>query len=192
MPDPGSGAEAGAPHACVRAADVLDPRELEDLRRRILAAVRRTCPSWVAAQLEDIVQTVLARLVMSPRTGEGNPSFSSMYLTKAAYGATVDELRRMGRRREDSLDDPTLPDSIAATDAGPERRAASAEIARGIRDCLTNLVRPRRLAVTLYLQGCTVPETAGLLSWSPKKTENLVYRGLADLRRCLASKGLEP
>ncbi len=192
MPDPDPGSSAGAADACVRAADVLDPRELEDLRRRILAAVRRTCPSWVAAQMEDIAQTVLARLVLSPRVGEGNPVFSSKYLMKAAYGATVDELRRLGRRREDSLDDQTVPDSIVAPEAGPERRAASAEIARGIRDCLTRLVRPRRLAVTLYLQGCTVPETAGVLSWSPKKAENLVYRGLADLRRCLATKGLEP
>jgi RNA polymerase sigma-70 factor, ECF subfamily len=142
--------------------------------------------------MEDIAQTVLARLVLSPRGGEGNPVFSSLYLTKAAYGATVDELRRLGRRREDSLEAVAEEDSMAAPDASPERKAASAEIARGIQDCLTRLVRARRLAVTLYLQGCAVPEAAGLLRWSAKKTENLVYRGLADLRRCLTMKGLQP
>ena len=176
----------------VRAADVLTPEALEELRHRIAAAVRRACPYRLAAHAEDIVQTVLARLVLSPRVGEGNPSFSSIYLAKAAYGATVDELRRLSRRREDPLDDVAIAESAAAPDAGPERSAASAEIGRGIRDCLGRLVRPRRLAVTLYLQGCTVPEAAGLLRWSAKKTENLVYRGLADLRRCLATKGLQP
>jgi RNA polymerase sigma-70 factor (ECF subfamily) len=52
--------------------------------------------------------------------------------------------------------------------------------------------RDRRLAVTLYLQGHTVPEAARILDWSGKRTENLVYRGLADLRECLMAKGMRP
>ncbi len=178
--------------ACVRAADAMTPEAVEELRRRIVAAVRRACPGRLAAHADDIVQTVLARLVLTRRGSEGNPSFSSMYLTKAAYGATVDELRRLARRREDPLEVVETPRTMAAPDAGPERTAASAEIGRGIRECLARIVHPRRLAVTLYLQGCTVPETAGILRWTGKKTENLVYRGLADLRQCLAAKGLKP
>jgi RNA polymerase sigma-70 factor (ECF subfamily) len=30
------------------------------------------------------------------------------------------------------------------------------------------------------------------MGWTEKKAENLVYRGLADLRRCLSAKGLRP
>ena len=30
------------------------------------------------------------------------------------------------------------------------------------------------------------------LAWTLKKTENLTYRGLGDLRKCLSGKGLEP
>ena len=50
--------------------------------------------------------------------------------------------------------------------------------------------RERRLAVTLHLQGHSVPEAARLLDWAVKRTENLVYRGLADLRECLTAKGI--
>ena len=50
--------------------------------------------------------------------------------------------------------------------------------------------RERRLAVTLYLQGHSVPAAARLLEWTAKRTENLVYRGLADLRECLTAKGM--
>ena len=75
--------------------------------------------------------------------------------------------------------------------AGAEAPAA-AEVGRGIRDCLGNLVRDRRLAVALYLQGHGVPDASRLLAWSAKRTENLVYRGLSDLRRCLTDKGLAP
>ena len=35
-------------------------------------------------------------------------------------------------------------------------------------------------------------EAAGILDWSAKRVENLVYRGLADLRDCLAAKGFKP
>src|SRR5688572_31583035 len=44
----------------------------------------------------------------------------------------------------------------------------------------------------LHLQGHSVPDIGKLMSWAPKKADNLVYRGLADLRECLVSKGVKP
>ena len=82
--------------------------------------------------------------------------------------------------------------SVSSGRGDPEQRSWALEISRGILDCLSRLSRPRKLAVTLYLYGCTVPEAAGRLRWHVKKTESLVYRGLAELRDCLAKKGLSP
>ena len=53
-------------------------------------------------------------------------------------------------------------------------------------------MRPRRLAVTLHLQGHSVPEVGRLMGWSAKKADNLVYRGRADLRECLELRGIRP
>jgi predicted nucleic acid-binding protein len=64
------------------------------------------------------------------------------------------------------------------------------QLARAIEECLKTLIRPRRLAVTLYLQGHRIKETARLLGWNEKRTENLIYRGREDLRECLQKKGL--
>ena len=165
---------------------------VEDLRRRIASAVRRTCPSWLSIQAEDIVQNVLVRLVQSAKMNEGNPSYSAMYLEKAAHGATVDEIRRRCRRKEQAIEDPRIMDGASDPGADPERRTSGSEVGKAIRECMTRLVRPRRLAVTLYLQGCTVPETGRRRGWTTKRAENLVYRGLADLRQCLERKGLNP
>lgn len=165
---------------------------METLRRRVLAAVRRTCPARIVAQAEDIAQTVLVHLLATGKATEGKRTLSSTYLARAAYGTAVDEIRRMSRRREEPLEDLDALERRASPSVGPDREASSAEIARGIQDCLLGMVRPRRLAVTLYLEGCTVREVAEVLRWSAKKTENLVYRGLADLRECLRGKGLEP
>ena len=65
-------------------------------------------------------------------------------------------------------------------------------IGDGIVDCLARLLPARRRAVALYLQGHSAPETGNLLGWSLKRSENMIFRGLADLRRCLAGKGLSP
>ena len=43
-----------------------------------------------------------------------------------------------------------------------------------------------------HLQGYSVAEASGFLGWTKKKTEHLVRRGMADLRSCLAEKGIAP
>ena len=75
---------------------------------------------------------------------------------------------------------------------GPERVARAREIGRGILGCLKTLTPERTLGVALYLQGHTAPQTARILGWSLKKAENMIYRGMADLRGCLEGKGLRP
>jgi RNA polymerase sigma-70 factor (ECF subfamily) len=163
-----------------------------DLSRRVAAAVRRHCPGWLSAQADDIVQNVLLKLLKSLKKSDGNRTFSSVYLEKSVSGAVVDEIRRACRRRENPMGNGAAMERAASSRAGPERDSASGEIARGILECLDRLVRPRKLAVTLYLHGCTVPEAARRLRWSVHKTESLVYRGLSDLRVCLSRKGLKP
>jgi len=66
------------------------------------------------------------------------------------------------------------------------------QIAAGIRSCLSRLSERRRVAVTLYLQGHTAPQTGRILGWKLKRAESMISRGMADLRRCLAAKGLKP
>jgi RNA polymerase sigma-70 factor (ECF subfamily) len=115
-----------------------------------------------------------------------------MYLAKAAHGATVDEIRRRCRRKENPAEKGEMVERARSDRPGPERQTAARELGRGIQECLARMLRPRRLAVTLHIHGCTVKECARRLRWSFKKTESLVYRGLKDLRHCLSMKGLSP
>jgi RNA polymerase sigma-70 factor, ECF subfamily len=172
------------------AAPPLTPQDLAPVRAELTRAVARVCPRWLSGRAEDLVQIALLRLIEVSRKREGNVEFSSFYLRKAAYSAVVDEIRRLRRRQEVSLEEGPAAGDRPAEDPDPERRSAAREIGRGIHDCLSGLIRPRRLAVTLHLQGHPVAETARLLGWPVKKAENLVYRGMADLRGCLEAKGM--
>ena len=163
------------------------------LRDDLARAVARLCPSWLSSQRDDLVQSAMMRVMQivdkQVSDGERNRPFASSYLYKAAHSALVDEIRRIRRRRETELEEETVG-SVAITRQDPEKLTAAREIGRGIQDCLSRMSLERRLAVTLYLQGHSVPEASRVLDWTVKRTENLVYRGLANLRACLVSKGI--
>ena len=165
--------------------------DLQALRLRLRAGVRRACPRWLASDAEDIVQNALMQLLRKLKKSDGKMNFSSMYLAMAAHGATVDEIRRRTRRKELPGEERMMERAISER-ADPERESAARELGRGIQYCLGSMVAPRRLAVTVHLQGGSVPETAKRFHWTVTKAENLVYRGLRDLRECLASKGMAP
>jgi RNA polymerase sigma-70 factor (ECF subfamily) len=167
-------------------------QDLTRVRADLARAVARVCPAWMADRAEDLVQVALMRVAEVYRRSEGKAELSSFYLRKAAYSAVVDEIRRLRRRQEVPLEEERSETHPASTEPDPAQIYAGGEIGRAIHDCLGRLVRPRRLAVTLHLQGHRVAEAARLLGWSAKKAENLVYRGLADLRGCLDAKGIRP
>ena len=168
--------------------------DYETLRADVVRVVARVCPGWLSQRRDDLVQIAVMRVmrITAQRSGdEGNESLSTSYLYKVAYSVLVDEIRRQRRHPETDLDDDAVA-PVAVARENPERTAASKEIGRGIRECLAQMKRERRLAATLHLQGHTVPEAARILEWTVKQTENLVYRGLADLRKCLLAKGIRP
>jgi RNA polymerase sigma-70 factor (ECF subfamily) len=153
--------------------------------------VRRACPRRLRGLVEDITQDVLLRLIEARRKGWGSRPFPPSYLYRAAYNAIVDELRRRRHDQERPAEEGEL-DAHARREPMPDREAEGREIGSGLRACLTGLAPPRRAAVTLFLDGLSVQEAAASLGWTFKRTSHLVYRGLADLRACLASKGLAP
>ena len=160
----------------------------------IARAVRRQCPWWLSEQAQDIAQAALIKVMTSAKNREGDRVLSSFYLYRLAHSAVVDEIRRRRRRREVTLEVVTEAgeDSVAVEPddrRDPERRATFQELGAAVRDCLVAMKRERRLAVMLHLQEHSVPEAARILGWTVKRTENLVYRGLANLRDCLRGKG---
>jgi RNA polymerase sigma-70 factor (ECF subfamily) len=180
----------------VRAA-VSDEARWTTLRQALARAVRRQCPQWLSDHAEDLVQAALIKVMTMPGASEGKRGLSSFYLYRVAHSALVDEIRRRQRRREVALevDDPQDQQgpTIEPKAAGnPEQDASLRELGSAIRECLLSMNGDRRLAVALYLQGHSVPDAARILGWGAKRTENLVYRGLADLRQCLLGKGHAP
>ena len=135
-------------------------------------------------------QDVLSREVrkrVQAAEDEGR-SVSDNYLWRVAYSVVVDEIRRR-RKKEDER---PLEAEPLTDERTPEDRARGRELGQMITAEVQELPAPRRTAVLLHLVGHSNPEIAELLGWERKRVENLVYRGLRDLRDRLRAKGVEP
>jgi len=163
-----------------------------EVRRHLIIAMRRVCPPALADEAEDLVQRALLKLMKSQASSEGNRTVSASYLWRVAYTAVIDEIRRRNRRREETLTENSSSAIHATSQPDPERETNSRAIGEAIRECLGRMVDARRRALTLHLVGHTVPEIASLMGRQTKQADNLVYRGMADLRRCLINKGITP
>lgn len=181
----------------------LPEEHYRDLRRRLVIAVRRVCPPWLADRADDLVQEALISLLRIERrraerraAGSGEETedeekreLSQSYLMRTAYSKVVDEIRRHRLRQEVSVDEQEEAGSFPDPELDPEGELRRRRLGVAIQDCLEGLIRPRRLALSLYFQGHRAKEAAELLGWDVKRTENLIYRGREDLRACLEEKG---
>ena len=174
--------------------NVADEATYARLRGELKRAVQRVCPSNLVDRADDLIQAGMMKVMQLQRKCESERDFSPAYLWRVAYSALVDEIRKLRRTQVVSLVEEDNQNGVWLADEGPgpEKSFTGSQVGSAIRNCLLRLVTPRRLAVTLYLQGHGVPDSARLLGWKTKKVENLVYRGLQNLRQCLTSKGYKP
>jgi RNA polymerase sigma factor (sigma-70 family) len=180
MVDPAAGDDDDEPRE-----RVLSPRDYAELRKRLEFAVGRVCPDWLRDQADDLVQMGVMRILRGDPTAELNFT----YLHRVAHSVVVDEIRRKKRRNEVGLS-PSLPDRVRTEAPGPDAIARGAQLGETVVACLGALVPDRRRAVTLSLQGHGITEIGQLLSIERKQAENLVYRGMKDLREALATRGV--
>jgi len=163
--------------------------DAERLRAIVGRIIRRVCPRWLIDEVDDLTQIVTTRVLGRLQDPTANVDPSEAFLYRAAYWALVDEIRARRRRRQVPLD-PDLQTPSAMPD--PEQLAGAREVGRAIVSCLAVLIPSRRRATMLHIQGHSVDEISALLDCSRKKADNLVYRGLADLRACLSARGVTP
>lgn len=168
-------------------------RALHDLIERFDAFVRRTASRHgiAGAELDEVVQDLRVRIWKSFGTAELIRRANPTYMYRAAVSASLDIIRRRRSIKASAarLDD-VHPSALADGRGGVDERIATRELAQAVHDALELLAESRRGVVRMYLAGYDRYEIADLLGWTEGKTRNLLYRGLEDLRRILASRGI--
>jgi len=163
----------------------------ERIRIDVALAIRKVCPRWLRDQADDLTQIATSRVLDRIRATEHLVEFSHGYLYRAVCSALIDEIRKRRRLREVPIDHTNDRAETIACDH-PESRFRRRELRAAIMRCLPKLMTTRRRAVMLHLQGHSIKESACILECDRRRADNLTYRGLADLRSCLTSRGIGP
>jgi RNA polymerase sigma factor (sigma-70 family) len=159
------------------------------MRQVLGSAFRRLTPRELLESREDLQQTALLR-VLELESREKEQVRTASYLWHVAFTTIADELRRRRRGREEPVEMEHLEARVA--ELHPPQVTGVPGLADALRACLEQLPESRRLPVVLHLQGFAPSEACRVLKAAGKRVENLTYRGLIALRRCLAEKGHTP
>lgn len=170
---------------------------LEQYEQVLRQAVARFCPRDVGLQIDEIEQEVRIRLWRALKS-EREIREPASYLYRIAATATIDAVRRVKARREESLyfssaeeeAEEELRPLAANPDDLPDRIAAQKQTMQKVAAALARLPDNRRRAVGLHLEGWSSQQIGDLLGWTEAKARNLLYRGLGDLRELLKADGI--
>jgi RNA polymerase sigma-70 factor (ECF subfamily) len=184
----GSDAASGSPQP-----DVEVSRALQGLIERFDAFIRRAAArhGLSGSDLDDVVQDLRVRIWKSFGTAELIRRANPTYMYRAAVSASLDIIRRRRAAKvaATALDD-VNPSALVDPRSAADAHLAESDLGRAVHDALQMLAESRRGVVRMYLAGYDRFEIADLLGWTEGRTRNLLYRGLEDLRRILASRGI--
>ena len=132
---------------------------------------------------EDIVQEIrvkLWKLIVSEKKIINYPS----YIKKIVSSSVIDQVRRI--RREQSILDCEKKKYLAENELQYKYNISKIiNLEQIVEKAVDSLQESRRQVVKLYLLNFNINEISSYLNWTKAKTRNLLYRGLADLKKIL-------
>jgi RNA polymerase sigma factor (sigma-70 family) len=132
---------------------------------------------------EDVLQDIrikLWKLIHDKRTVFSHGS----YLKRVINSSVIDHLRKV--RRENTLLRHEKRKHIAEVVHSYSREAVHKRVfEETVGRAVEKLIKSRRQVIKLYLLDFSVQDISSYMNWSLDKTRNLLYRGLADLKKSL-------
>ncbi len=153
----------------------------------VRAAVVRHRSRDAALEADDIEQEVRIR-VWKVYCSDRKDRLGTSYYYRVVNSAIIDALRawrgtlaHSRRAEENALGDPLT--SVESDRPRPDQAIERGEKSARLLTQLQSLPDAQRRAVTLFLQGFTVPEIAELVGCDENRAHNLTYRGIRLLKQ---------
>jgi RNA polymerase sigma-70 factor (ECF subfamily) len=132
---------------------------------------------------EDLTAEVFSRMLEQLSQGDGPRQYLQAWLYRVAHNLVIDHTRRQVHRDHGPLDE-----EIVSTGHDVETEVHSAILRQQAAYALQKLTPMQRAVIILkYLEGYSNDESARILEISVGAVKALQHRGLASMRRYLAS-----
>jgi RNA polymerase sigma-70 factor, ECF subfamily len=138
---------------------------------------------------EDICQEIKIKLWRVLSYEKEIANFPS-YIRKIVSSSVIDMLRKLKREEDVFFHEKQKRISEMKTDYFSELSERE-HLRERLAEAIGLLIESRRRVVKLFLLDMTIEEIAAFYGWSRDKTRNLLYRGLADLKRLLQEKDID-
>lgn len=137
---------------------------------------------------DDLLQEIRIRIWKALENKGGNIQYINAYVKKIVFSVFINEVNRLRRERqligvaenELCLDNPVKSDCAISANVMKEK----------IIESLMALGGTKRRVIELRMEGFTFAEIALINHWSLRKACNAYYRGIGELKRSLAKKGI--
>ena len=166
-----------------------DAEAFADLVARWERPIQRLCARMLGDihRGEDLTQEAFARVFARRNNYEPTGKFST-FLWRVALNLCYDELRKIKRRGEFSLDEPGANDDAPAleivdnVEPGPDRQLAARERAETVRRALLELSEPYRVVVVLrHYEGLKFREISDVLDIPEGTVKSRMAEALSQL-----------
>lgn len=157
---------------------------IEEFSVFIRAHVHKFRVANFGVDAEDIVQDVHIKLWKIIRDEKKINNYAS-YIKKVVNSSVIDHLRKHKRDESVLLHEKAKTIAEQSHFYSAEARIGSGESRAALGRAIESLIESRRSVVQLYLLNLDIDEISDHFRWSQHKTRNLLYRGLADIRRIM-------
>jgi RNA polymerase sigma-70 factor, ECF subfamily len=166
-----------------------DAEAFADLVARWEKPIQRLCARMLGDihRGEDLTQEAFARVFARRKNYEPTSKFST-FLWRVALNLCYDELRKINRRGEFSLDESSANDDapplevLDSTEPGPDSRLVAHERAETVRRALLELSEPYRVVVVLrHYEGLKFREIADVLAIPEGTVKSRMAEALSQL-----------
>jgi RNA polymerase sigma-70 factor (ECF subfamily) len=159
----------------------------EEFSSFIRSLVLRYNLNRLGIEPDDLIQEVRLKL-WKIIDDEKNISSPASYIRKVVESAVIDQIRKIRKEEEVFISEKQkLISEFEPRGSSYQDQAGS--LKEYVLKAADRLLDSRKLVVKLYLLNMSLPEISAYLNYSPAKTRNLLYRGLADLKIILKEIG---
>jgi RNA polymerase sigma factor (sigma-70 family) len=160
-------------------------KEFEDLLNRFANFIRIHILKFnlykYGLDPDDVSQEVRLKIWKLLHSEKNIANYAS-YIKKIVNSSVIDQLRKIRREEGVYTHEKQVAENELAYSLEMSRFRSLEEI---VGKAVESLIESRRQVVKLYLLNLSIQEIASYLNWSVDKTRNLLYRGLADLKKVL-------
>lgn len=138
---------------------------------------------------EDLIQEIKLKIwkIIDDEKNITNPP---SYLKKVVESVVIDQIRKVRKEEEIFISERQKLISENESQFNPYSDQ-NCSLKEYILKAADQLIESRKIVVKLYLLNMNLLEISDYLNYSQAKTRNLLYRGLADLRKILKEMGLD-